>query len=462
MLLTITSTTPPATDLGFLLHKNPNRAQSFTLGFGQAHVFYPEASADRCTAALLLDVDSVRLVRGRGAGGGSDQDGAQYVSDRPYVASSFLSVAIGEVFGTALAGRSRERAELAATALPLEARLFVMHARGGEGLLRRLFEPLGYEVEARAVPLDETFPAWGDSQYFAVSLRATCRVRDLLAHLTVLVPVLDDRKHYFVGDDEIEKLVRRGEGWLAHHPARSQIAERYLKHRRGLVRTAIERLQADEAESDDADEELAAAPVRRLGLHDQRIAAVMAALKQSGARSVIDLGCGEGRLLRELLADSSFERIVGLDVSYRGLERARARLTLDRLPPRQVERITLLHGALTYRDRRLAGFDAAAVVEVIEHLDPPRLAAFERVVFEHARPGSVVVTTPNVEHNVRYPGLSEGGLRHADHRFEWTRAEFRAWAERVATRFGYRATLSGVGPEDPEVGCPSQLAVFTR
>src|SRR3954453_19792781 len=163
MLLTITLTTPPATDLGFLLHKNPSRAQSFKLGFGQAHVFYPEATAERCTAALLLDVDPVGLVRGRGGGPGSGQDGAQYVSDRPYVASSFLSVAIGEVFGTALAGRSRERAELAATPLPLEARLWGVPAGGGETPLRRLFEPLGYEVVARPLPLDETFPEWGES-----------------------------------------------------------------------------------------------------------------------------------------------------------------------------------------------------------------------------------------------------------------------------------------------------------
>ena len=496
MLLTITLTTPPATDLGFLLHKNPSRAQTFKLGFGQAHVFYPEATPERCTAALLLDVDPVGLVRGRGAGPGpgSDQDGAQYVSDRPYVASSFLCVAIGEVFGTALGGRSRERAELAQTPLPLEATLSVVPARGGETTLRRLFEPLGYEVTARPLPLDEQFPEWGESRYLRVALRGTVRVRDLLAHLSVLIPVLDDRKHYFVGDDEVEKLMRRGEGWLAAHPERATITERYLKHRRSLVRDALERLEPEEAD-EDADEEEAPPPNplpiamergstaggigrpsapergsteaatatgRGPSLHEQRIAAVVASLKEYGARSVLDLGCGEGRLLRELLADRSFERIVGLDVSYRSLERARARLRLDRLPPRQAERITLLHGALTYRDKRLAGFDAAAVVEVVEHLDPPRLSAFERVLFEQARPGCVVLTTPNVEHNVRYPGLAEGHLRHADHRFEWTRNEFQAWAMAVAVRFGYGVRFSGVGLEDPEVGSPSQMAVFTR
>ncbi|MGH2560006.1 MAG: 3' terminal RNA ribose 2'-O-methyltransferase Hen1, partial [Thermomicrobiales bacterium] len=138
MLLTITTTHQPATDLGYLLHKNPGRFQSFDLSFGRAHVFYPEATAARCIAALLLDVDPVGLVRRKGPDGGMAL--AQYVNDRPYVASSFLSVAIGDVFGTALGGRSRERPDLVERPLPLRAKLAVVPCRGGEGLLRGLFE----------------------------------------------------------------------------------------------------------------------------------------------------------------------------------------------------------------------------------------------------------------------------------------------------------------------------------
>jgi 3' terminal RNA ribose 2'-O-methyltransferase Hen1 len=177
---------------------------------------------------------------------------------------------------------------------------------------------------------------------------------------------------------------------------------------------------------------------------------------------VLDLGCGEGRLLRLLLAERQFERILGMDVAYRVLETAKDRLRLDRLPPTQAQRLTLIQGSLLYRDARLSGFDAAAVVEVIEHLDPARLAAFERVVFEFARPGTVVLTTPNAEYNVRFPTLEAGRFRHADHRFEWTRTEFQTWAERVATAHGYQVTAAPVGSADPEVGAPSQLAVFTR
>ncbi len=468
MLLTVSTTHQPATDLGFLLHKNPARAQRFALSFGQAEVVYPEASASRCTAALVLDVDPVGLVRGRR---GPDGEGGllrQYVNDRPYVASSFLSVAIAQVFRSALAGQSKERPELAATSIPLEARLAVVPCRGGEDFLRRLFEPLGYAVAAEAHPLDTTAPAWGASAYFTVTLRGVKRLSELLAHLYVLIPVLDDEKHYWVGDDEVEKLVRHGEGWLAAHPERERIARRYLKHRHSLVRDAIARLVTEDDTEERAEDGPGAkdseegALERPLSLHEQRLAAVLGALRASGAASVVDLGCGEGRLLRMLLDDRQFTRIVGMDVSHRVLELAMDRLKLDRLPSPQRQRIELLHGSLLYRDRRLAGFDAAAVVEVIEHLDPPRLAAFERVAFEFARPATVVVTTPNVEYNVRWASLPAGRFRHRDHRFEWTRAQFQGWAGGIAERFGYTVRFAPVGPVDPEVGSPTQMAILTR
>jgi 3' terminal RNA ribose 2'-O-methyltransferase Hen1 len=468
MLLTIATTHQPATDLGYVLHKHPRRAQAFGLSFGRAHVFYPEASDERCTCALLLEIDPVGLVRGRQGPPGEGFALAQYVNDRPYVASSFLSVAIAEVFGTALSGRCAARPELVETPLPLQARLAVVPCRGGEGLLRRLFEPLGYTLAAQQHPLDERFPEWGESPYFSVELGATTRLRELLAHLYVLLPVLDDDKHYWVGEDEVAKLLRHGEDWLAAHPERELIAGRYLRHRRSLVRDALDRLVGEETPEADAtteardQEEVAAEQRSGLRLNEQRIGAVLAALKAGGARRVLDLGCGEGHLLRALLADPDFSEIVGLDVSYRALEIAADRLRLDRLPPRQRERVKLLQGSLTYRDDRLAGFDAAALVEVIEHLDPWRLAAFERALFESARPLTVIVTTPNREYNARFEMLPDGHFRHRDHRFEWTRAEFQDWATGVANRHGYAVRHVAIGPDDPRVGSPTQMAVFRR
>src|SRR5947209_8250486 len=392
MLLTITTTHQPTTDLGFLLHKNPDKLQSFTLSFGQAHVFYPDATAARCTAALLVEIDPIQLVRGKGGEGFALQ---QYVNDRPYAASSFLSVAIAQVFGTALGGRSKSRPELAETPIPLETHIAALPARGGEAMIHRLFAPLGYEVRAARGPLDSQFPQWGESPYFEVDLAGTVRLRDLLSHLYVLIPVLDDEKHYWVGADEIDKLLRHGREWLPAHPERALIADRYLARQRSLAREALARLRDAETDPDEEEEEHGreeSAVEERVNLHEQRHGAVLAALRAAGAHSVLDLGCGEGRLLQSLLPERTFERITGMDVSYRALERAAQRLHLDRMPERQRARISLIHGSLMYRDRRLAGFDAATVVEVIEHLDPARLAAFERVLFEFARPETVILT----------------------------------------------------------------------
>jgi 3' terminal RNA ribose 2'-O-methyltransferase Hen1 len=392
---------------------------------------------------------------------------AQYVNDRPYAASSFMSVAISQVFGSALQGRCKDRPELAAVPIPLTARLDVLPVRGGEPFLRGVFEPLGYEVEPVRWPLDERFPEWGDSPYFSVTVRKTTTLSDLLTYLYVLIPVFDSRKHYFVGDDEAEKLLAKGEGWLARHPEKEEIARRYLRFQPSLYRMALSRLVVEEelveGEDETPEKERAEEKLEKpLSLNEQRLMTVLAALRASGAKRVLDLGCGEGKLIGALLKDRQFEEILGLDVSVHALEGASRRLKLERLPDNQSKRVKLIHASLMYRDRRLEGFDAACVVEVIEHLDPPRLSAFERVLFDFARPGTVVLTTPNREYNVTWETLPAGQYRHADHRFEWTRQEFQSWATGIAARFGYAVRFLPVGPEHPAHGAPTQMGVFTR
>jgi SAM-dependent methyltransferase len=530
VFLTITTTCQPATDLGFLLHKHPDRVQSFEEPSGRAYVFYPEATRERCTAALLLEVDPVGLVRGRRAGsgpGGSAARGTgpgegfalgQYVNDRPYAASSLLAMALKDVFRSALAGRCDARPELAAELLPLEISIPALPCRGGAadpntgeantGLVRRVFEPLGWEVTAAASLLDPQIPDWGQSRYLAVTLTGAHRLAAALNHLYVLLPVLDDAKHYWVSSDEVDKLIRAGAGWLAGHPEKELITRRYLTHRRELTQSALARL----AESDDTAEEdldnateggrdlavdlttgglttgglttgdlttgglttgglttgdlttgdLTTGADKPEPLHQLRRGAVLAAIRAAGARRVGDLGCGDGVLTADLLADRGIEHVTATDVSARALQHAARRLRLERMTEMQRARIELFQSSLTYTDDRLKGLDAAVLMEVIEHVDPPRLAALARTVFGHAAPATVIVTTPNVEYNVRFETLPAGASRHRDHRFEWTRAQFRDWAGAAAARYGYAVRYLPVGPDDPQVGPPTQLAVFTR
>ena len=470
MLLTITTTGGSATDLGYLLHKHPARQQSFDVSVGTAHVFYPQNAEHRCTAALLLEVDPIALVRGRRGPSSEGFALGQYVNDRPYAASSMLSTALGKVFRTAMTGRCDARPERAAAPMPLQIHLPALPSRGDTDLVRRVFEPLGWQVEARTSPLDERFPAWGDSPYVDVRLTGELRLADALNHVYVLLPVLDDAKHYWVSPDEVDKLVRAGGGWLAEHPEKALIASRYLAHRGDMTATALARL--DEVDDmvpespDDADDapplDQLVAPAPAVPLAEQRRAAVMAALASTGARRVGDFGCGEGALVAALLGDRSIEKVTAVDVSARTLETAVRRLHLDEMAEPQRARLELFQSSLTYRDDRLAGLDAAVLMEVIEHVDPSRLGALERTVFGHAAPGAVIVTTPNAEHNVRYSALAPGALRHRDHRFEWTRAEFGDWARQVAGRHGYQVRFLPVGADDPEVGPPTQLALFTR
>ncbi|MBK3571625.1 3' terminal RNA ribose 2'-O-methyltransferase Hen1 [Streptomyces sp. MBT62] len=477
MFLTISTTgTPelPATDLGFLLHKHPEKAQAFSTSYGQAYVLYPEADPGRCTAALLLEVDAVALVRrgkGKGRGGAPDAALAQYVNDRPYAASSLLAVALSAVFSSAMRGVCNARPERAARPLPLRIEVPALPARGGTDLVQKLFAPLGWTVTARPVALDAEFPEWGDSRYVSLVLESeTLTLAEALRHLYVLLPVLDDAKHYWVAPDEVDKLLRAGEGWLPAHPEQKLITSRYLSRRWSLTREAMERLElvrlaeADDSEVEEIDnavEPETETEEKPTPLAVQRRDAIVEALKASGATRVLDLGCGQGQLVQTLLKDTRFTEIVGVDVSMRALTIAARRLKLDRMGERQSSRVQLFQSSLAYTDNRLKGYDAAVLSEVVEHLDLPRLPALEYAVFGAARPRTVLVTTPNVEYNVRWETLPAGHVRHSDHRFEWTRAEFAEWAAKVAQRHGYDVEFVPVGPDDPEVGPPTQMAIFS-
>ncbi|MDJ0392232.1 3' terminal RNA ribose 2'-O-methyltransferase Hen1 [Rhodococcus sp. G-MC3] len=454
MTLTVAATHdfPDTTDLGYLLHKHPDKVQAFGLSVGSATVLYPEASPESTCVALILDVDSAELGKTQPRYSSSEFALGRYVNDRPYAGASLLAVALSRVFKQAMTGTCTARPELPDLALSMTVNLPSVPCRGGSELAAELFEPLGWTVDARPIPLDARIERWGDSVYLDLTLTGTFTVSAALRHLYVLLPVLDDVKHYWVGEDEADKLVRAAGDWLGDHPQIDLIAGRYLKHRRELVASVVDRLVPGAA----ADERAPRDP----RLSESRAQAVVAELQ--GAKSVVDLGCGEGRLLRELFADSSFESIVGVDVSARALATAEKRLRLQDLPDRQRTRIQLRQSSATYRDSRLSGFDAMVLMEVIEHVEPDRLPALERSVFREARPTKVLVTTPNSEYNILYDGLAHGEFRHPDHRFEFTRAQFAEWAAAVAERADYDVRHGTIGPVDDALGAPTQMAIFTR
>ncbi len=442
-----------ARDLGFLLHKHPDHVHGKNTSAGDATIFYPEASQERTTAVLHLDVDPVGLVRGKN----QQSDGllAQYVNDRPYVANSFLSVAMGRSFAQTMAGKSKDRQDLADQPLDFEIRILPVALAGDRDLLSSLFEPLGYSILSPKTV--------DDHRVIDLRLAAKLRLADILNHLHVLIPVMDNFKHYFVAQEEIDKLLAKGEGWLADHPAKELITRRALKHRRSLANMALARLEESSVVDDDEEtpklkpEEQLEKPLR---LHDIRLDSVADVLRQKNVKSVLDLGCGEGKLIARLIKERGIDRIVGVDPSVRTLEAAHRKLRLHQAGDAMSERVSLQMGSLTYGDRRWKGFDAATLVEVIEHIEPHRLSALVMSLFADARPNMVVMTTPNREYNVLFETMKDNQLRHPDHRFEWTRAEFEGWANDVATDHGYTAAFAPLGPVDETHGGPSQMATF--
>jgi 3' terminal RNA ribose 2'-O-methyltransferase Hen1 len=454
MLLEITTTHNPATDLGFLLNKHPGRLQSVELAVGKAHVFYPEANENTCTASLLLDINPIDLVRTRGQSAFLQE---HYVNDRPYTSNSFLSTAITKAFGSAMNGTAKGKPELVDTPIPLKVTAHSLKVDCDKGYLNKLFAPLGYTVKVETLPLDERFPVWGESKAMNLKIEKTTTLKELLSQLYVFILVLDNERHYWISQNDVEVLVRRGEGWLESHPEKEWITRRFFKNLRSLTSQALLRLAPEE---ELVKEEYK--PKAWVSLHEKRLQRAYELLKQSGAQTVLDLGCGEGKLMKKLIKDSQFKRIVGMDVAFRELQKAKENLFLDTASPMMRERIALFQGSVTYKDDRMKGFDAVALVEVIEHLDEERLPAMEKVVFRNAKPGTVVLSTPNAEYNVVYERLDADLFRHEDHRFEWTREEFKAWCNKVSIEYGYVVAIFPVGEEEEGIGAPSQMAVFKR
>ena len=490
MQLDITLTATPedtyiASDLGYLLHKNPTRVFARSLSAGMARVFYSEVSDQCCTAVLHLSVDPIALVRGKNKQNSGLLD--QYVNDRPFVANSLLSVAINKCYAQSLSGKSKERQALADTRLPLSVRVGPIACGDANALVGKLFEPLGYTWQ---LAVDDASAEHGLS-CLCLTIKAT--LCDVLNHLYTLIPVMDNAKHWWVDESEIDTLLAKGGQWLSQHPHRELITRRALKHRRDLAEVMLDRLAqldgsadgvnigqvvnsdavsslptrdakattANALSVDTATTDSNTVTTRPVRLHDQRLDRVADILAQRNVNRVLDIGCGEGKLVRRLLKHPGFTEIIGVDPSLRSLKKAHESFYLDETSEGVSDRLTFQLGSMTYADRRLRGFDAATLVEVIEHIDPARLVALRRNLFGDARPTLVIITTPNADYNAMYESLTAGEYRHDDHRFEWTRAEFAQWCGQVAKDFDYQFEIEPLGPVNEDVGAPSQLVIFS-
>lgn len=485
-MLNITTTVRPATDLGYLLGKHPDRLQSFPQTYGQAHVFYPVASAERCTATLLLEIDPLAITRRASGANPNAPFLQQYVNDRPYTANSHLAVAIASVFGSALNGNCSERPELAETPIPLEVEVPAIRCPHGEVLIPRFFEPLGYRLQVDSPLMDPRLPHLGPSRHHALTLSSEhLTLAQVLRHLYVLLPAMDNQKHYWIDRNEVDKLVRHSQDWLSGHPEAEVITRRYLGQRPHLTLRAMNALNTEPDLDQPAPSEREPAPPAvpatdpqaeslpsadrpdqpaALNLQQQRINDVFEILKSAAPSSVIDVGCGEGELAKLLVQQTKIPRITALDVSQRQLEIAARRLRSQSVIQAPFQRLNLIHASATYRDPRTAGHQAAVAMEIVEHIDPDKLAAFTELLLEPSDLTLVVVTTPNREFNRVYNHRHQRNdrLRHWDHRFEWDQPQFQAWAGHAAAAHGYSVDFRPVGAAHPQYGPPTQMAVFTR
>lgn len=465
MLLTITSEGDNSQDLSYLLHKNPDKVQMFNITGGKAHVFYPEYSKKKTTVALLLDIDTIEIIRNiRLPDNGFMLK--NYINDRPYVASSFTSHAISEVFSSALNGKCKLKPELVELEMDFEININVLKIKGGNSAwINKIFEPLGYKVEFKRHFLNENFTQWGESNYYSVKLKNNITLQKLLSQLYVLLPVFDYEKHYFISTNEIDKLLDKGKEWLSGHPEKDIITKRYLNNLKKYYNPALERLNENNNEDlykeeieniNDVEVE------KKLSLNKQRLKTVFDKVKDSGYTSIMDLGCGEGKLLKMLLKDSKFSKITGMDVSYSELQKAKDNLYYEELSDKQKERLTLIQGSLLYKDERLKNHEVATVIEVIEHLELFSLKYLEKVLFSYLKPNMIIITTPNSEYNQKYENLENELFRHHDHRFEWSRKEFYDWLKNIQNEYKYNFEVFEIGESDNLLGSPTQMAVLKK
>ena len=446
MLLTIACNGPDATDLSWLLHKRPDRFQKFDLGYGNAFIFFPEYARDRCTACLLLEIRSDSLNELCKA-----KDGEfQYVNSRQYLSSSLLSAAIGRAFSSALKGVCQDKPSLVDKSYDIEIRISSFSCRINPDFIERILAPLGYGIEWEELQKEEDYLDGGFS-YGDLHLRIHATLQNVLSHLYILFPVFDRQTHVWLGETQLQKFIRHSQKWLGEHPEKRLIINEYFGPAADLRYRMLELFGALRNQDDNP---------QYASLNYARQSAIDGVLAASGAKSVIDLGCGNASLLSYLHEKDTYEKLAGMDVSAKNIESARKKLGSSFLHTRATP--DLFIGSLTYSDKRIFGYDAAILSEVIEHFETERMDSIMRIILSEARPKLFVMTTPNKTYNHEFPFLEPGAFRHPDHRHEFDKNEFSEFCERYASMFDYDFEMSHIGEELSEVGAPTLMGIFKK
>lgn len=445
MQLTIRATGENVKAISHLLSKNPNNLYERNHKGHLVRLFYSEFTEERVEVTIFVTPDPIELMQK----GSNTYDITHYINDREFAVSSIFTSFIRSALGTALNGQPKEEyIKWVDYRFPFTFEFGPVASTLSDQHIKDLFEPIGYEVAITRPEIHYAIDLKDKSSARFLALSGSQTLQDALRHLFVLIPVIDNYKHYFIDEKEIEKLERYGEGWLEGHPLRDMIYRQALRFKE--IYSLVEGSNPDAA----ADQ-----PAKKVRLNDLRYEKIVETAQSLDPKTIVDFGSGEGKLSVRLAFMDGVKEILAVEPSEAENLKAKRRFDKAKEVPGFVEPKTLW-GSLFYYDERLKGKDLIVLCEVIEHIDEQRLPKAMDLILHQYAPKSFIITTPNREYNDVYD--MEDHFRHDDHRFEWTREEFQTWCKERNHQHLYELEFFGIGEEHPSQGFPTQMCVFKR
>ncbi|PYF06198.1 3' terminal RNA ribose 2'-O-methyltransferase Hen1 [Ureibacillus chungkukjangi] len=445
MQLTIRGTGQDIQVISYLLAKNPNNLYERRVSGHLVRMFFSQFSEEEVEVTFFVTPDPIELSRNNS----KVYDITSYINDREFVVSSIFCTFLRTALGTALNGKPVEEYEPWVNhPFPLEFSFGPVASQLTDQDIQSLFQPLGYAVEITYGEADYNMDFKSKSSARFITLKGSTTLQMGLRQLFVLIPVLDNYKHYYIDEQEVEKIVRYGEGWLDKHPKREFILRQALRFKEVY----------GQFENQHTKKENESSP--KLRLNDLRYDKIVGKVNQLKRKeTVVDLGSGEGKLSEKLGFIDGVKEILAVEPSESATLKAlkrfeKAAQDKNFVKPRQI------FGSLFYYDERLKGKDVLILCEVIEHIDEYRLPKIIQTILQDYRPRTLIITTPNQEYNEVY-GMG-GDYRHPDHRFEWTREEFQTWCKTQNENHEYNIAFDGIGEEHELHGYPTQMCLFTR